>query len=133
MNYKGVIIEESLENTDILNDLITISTKVEEVTKEHKTPWIKQWTMHTVEIPEDRGEDIVERLSNSLDSQHSWYIDFKNEEFHYIVFLNKVFKIDMHNAKYREAMEYGISLGIPWYQLDFSPEIEEWKRDEIVG
>tara|TARA_Y100000310_G_C20305445_1_gene633726 strand:+ start:254 stop:643 length:390 start_codon:yes stop_codon:yes gene_type:complete len=128
MNYKGVIIEESLGNANIYSELIIVSTKVEEVTKEHKTPWLKEWTMHTVEIPEDRGEEIAERLSNSLDSQHSWYIDFKNEEFHYIVFSNKVFKIDLNNAKYREAMEYGISLGIPWYQLDFSPEIEEWKR-----
>ncbi len=51
-----------------------------------------------------------------------------NNKFHYIIFRNKIFKIDLSNPKYREAMEYGISLGIPWYQLDFSPEIEEWKR-----
>jgi len=42
MNYKGVIIEESLENKDVLKDIKISSTKVEEVTDEHKTPWIKQ-------------------------------------------------------------------------------------------
>ena len=50
MNYKGVIIEESLENKDILKDVKILETKVEEVVEEHKTPWIKQWTLHTVEI-----------------------------------------------------------------------------------
>ena len=34
-----------------------------------------------------------------------------NNKFHYIIFRNKIFKIDLSNPKYREAMEYGISLG----------------------
>lgn len=120
MNYKGVIIEKSLESKDVLGNVMILSTKIEEVTEKHKTPWIRQWTLHTVEMSEDRGEEIAEKLSQALDSQHAWYADFKNEKFHYVIFRNKAF---------REAMEYGISLGIPWYQLDFSPEIEEWKRD----
>lgn len=131
MNYKGVIIEESLENKDVLQDVKILSTKVEEVTEKHKTPWLKQWTLHTIEVPEDRGEEIATKLSLVLDSQHggSWYADFKNDKVHYVIFRNKVFKVDLQNPKYGEAMEYGISLGIPWYQLDFSPEIKEWKRD----
>lgn len=129
MNYKGVIIEESLENRDILKDVAILSTKVEEVTERHKTPWLKQWTLHTVEVPESKGKEIAKELRQALDSEHAWYADFKNEKFHYVIFRNKVFKVDLQNPKYREAMEYGVSLGIPWYQLDFSPEIEEWKRD----
>lgn len=54
MNYKGVIIEESLENKDILKGVRVLETKVEQVTEEHKTPWIKQWTLHTVEVPENQ-------------------------------------------------------------------------------
>ena len=41
-NYKGVIIEESLENKDILKDIKIISTKIEPVQEKHKTPWVKQ-------------------------------------------------------------------------------------------
>jgi hypothetical protein len=44
MNYQGVIIEESLENSDILKDVLILSTKVEPITDEHKTPWLKQRT-----------------------------------------------------------------------------------------
>ena len=54
MPYRGVIIEESLEDKDVLKEVRILSTKVEPVTEKHKTPRIKQWTLHTVEIPEDR-------------------------------------------------------------------------------
>ena len=131
MNYKGVIIEESLENKDVLKEVTILGTKVEPVIEKHRTPWLKQWTLHTVEIPEDKADEIAEKISKSLDSKHgsSWYAYFKNDKFHYVIFRNKIFKVDLSNPKYREAMEYGISLGIPWYQLDFSPEIKEWKRE----
>ena len=90
MNYKGVIIEESLENKDVLQDVAILSTKVEQVTEKYHTPHLKQWTLHTVEVPEDRGEDIAEKLSEVLDTRHvNWYADFRNKQFHYIIFKNK--------------------------------------------
>ena len=119
-----------MENKDVLGDVVVVETKVEPVTEEHQTPHLKQWTLHTIEIPEDRVEEIAGKVSNVLEISHGhWYADFKNEKFHYIIFRNKVFKIDLQDPKYREAMKYGISLGIPSYQLDFSPEIEEWQWD----
>ena len=127
MNYKGVIIEESLENKDILQDVAILDTKVEQVTEKYHTPHLKQWTLHTVEVPEDRGEDIAEKLSEVLDTRHvNWYADFRNKQFHYIIFKNKIFKVNRSNLnEYEEAKRYGISLGIPEYQLTFSSEIEE--------
>ncbi|KKU94047.1 MAG: hypothetical protein UY26_C0003G0197 [Candidatus Jorgensenbacteria bacterium GW2011_GWA1_48_13] len=129
MNYQGVIIEESLENKDVLKDVRVLGTKVEPVTENHKTPWIKQWTLHTVEIPENQAESIAEKLSWSLDSEHNWYADFKNDDIHFIIFRGKVFKVDRtKKEEYDAATAYGISLGIPDYQLDFSPDIKEWER-----
>lgn len=125
-NYKGVIIEESLENKEVLKKVKIILTKVEQVTNEHKTPWLSQWTLHTVEIPENEAKEIAEEISQSLDSDHggSWYADFKNETYAYIIFPNKVFYIDRKNKEqHDEAKSYGISLGIPEYQVDFRPEI----------
>lgn len=127
MNYRGVIIEESLENKDILKDIEILSTKVEQVTEKHKTPHLKQWTLHTVEIPESRGEEVAGKLSGTLDITHvNWYADFRNKQFHYIIFRNKVFRVDRSKPEeYKEVTKYGISLGIPEYQLTFSSEIEE--------
>ena len=122
MNYHGVIIEESLENKNILKDVKILETKVEEVVEEHKTPWIKQWTLHTVEIPENQVASVAEKISKALDSKHDWYADLKNDNHHYIIFRDKVFYIDRKSKEqYGEAKHYGISLGIPEYQVDFAP------------
>ncbi|MDP3770327.1 MAG: hypothetical protein Q8R40_05330 [bacterium] len=129
MNFKGVIIEESLENKDILKDVKISETKVEEVVEEHKTPWIKQWTLHTVEIPENQVASVAEKISKALDSEHNWYADFKNDTYHYIIFRDKVFYIDRKNkGQYDKAKRYGISLGIPEYQVDFAPDDKIWER-----
>jgi len=128
-NFNGVIIEESLENKDVLQKVKIIKTKVEKVGEKHKTPWIKQWTLRTVEIFANQADEIAEELSKSLDSERNWYADFKNGKFHYIIYRNKVFRVDRSKPEqYKKAVEYGLLLGIPDYQLDFTPDIEEWKK-----
>lgn len=129
MNYQGVIIEESLGNKDVLRDVDILETNIEKVTEKHKTPWIKQWTLHTVEILEEKADRVAEKISKALDTEHVWYADFKNKTHHYIIFRDKVFCVDRKNKEqYEEAKKYGISLGIPEYQLDFRPEVKEWER-----
>lgn len=118
MNYKGIIIEESLENKGILKDVNIFSTKIEKVIKEHETPWLLQWTLHTVEIPENKAREVAEKISQSIEKNHPWYSDFKNNTHHYIIFRNKVFCIDRKSKEqYDEAQRYGILLGIPKRQL----------------
>jgi hypothetical protein len=124
MDYKGTIIEESLKDKSILKSISMLSTKTERVTKEHQTPWLKQWTLHAVEIPEEKAEEVANKISNCLELEHEWYADFKNDKFHYIVFKGKVFKVNRRKTEeYDEVRKYGITLGIPDYQLDFSPDI----------
>ncbi len=128
-DYTGVIIEESLENKDVLRKVKIVKTKIEQVTEKHKTSWIKRWTLHTVKIPENQAAIIAVELSRALDSQHRWYADFKNGTHHFIIFRNKIFHIDRKSKEqYDSAKQYGIALGIPEYQVDFHPEIIEWKR-----
>ena len=126
MNYQGIIIEESLEDKDVLKEMNIIKTKVDIVTEKHQTPYLEQWTMHTVYIPEEQAKDIAEKISKSLSSDHSddWYADFKNDKTHFIIFKNKVFCIDRTSKQqYEEARKYGISIGIPEYQVDFSKDV----------
>lgn len=124
MNYLGTIIEESLEDKHILDDVKILETEVEPVTGEHKTPWLKQWTLHKVEIGEDQAEIFAGKISRALDHEHAWYADFKNDQWHFIIFRGKVFKIDRtRREQYDAAAAFGLSIGIPDYQLDFSPHI----------
>ncbi len=128
-NFVGVIIEESLEDKSVLRKVKLVSTKIEKVTKKHQTPWLSQWTIHTVEVPKRRANEIAEEISNSLDGKHAWYADFKNKTHAYIIFRNKIFFIDRTSQnQYDEAKEYGLALGIPEHQIDFHPEIRGWER-----
>ncbi len=126
MNYQGTIIEESLKGKSVLSEVKILKTEISPVTKEDGTPWLKQWTLHTVEVPEEKAEEIAEKISKSLDYSHksAWYADFKNETTHYIIFENKVFKIGRSAQEYAEVTKYGMSLGIPEKQLDFPHEIK---------
>ena len=127
MNYKGTIIEESLINAKVLEKAKILSTEVEQATESFKTPWLTKWTLHTVEVAEDEAGEIAKEISEVIDESHDhpWYADYKNNEWHYIIFPHKIFKIRRDDdAGYKEVGEYGISLGIPAHQVDFSPDID---------
>ena len=125
-NFTGVIIEEGLTDKGVLDEVKIISTKIELVTEKHNTPHLKQWTLHSVEIEFKNADLIAKKLSKALAGKGNsgyWYADYKNDDLVYIIFLNKVFKIKRDDlAGFEEARKYGISLGIPEYQVNFSSE-----------
>ncbi|MCX6804222.1 MAG: hypothetical protein NTY48_06700 [Candidatus Diapherotrites archaeon] len=123
--FLGTIIEESLFDKSVLSKLKILKTRISTVVESHKTPWLSKWTLHTIEIPNDLALQTAQDLSKALEKEHNWYADFKNKELHYIIFRNKVFKVDRTSKKqYEEAKQYGLSLGIPEYQVNFSPQIK---------
>lgn len=130
MPFRGVIIEESLKDKSVLKDVNILSTKIEPVTEKHKTPWLKQWTLHTVEIQGEKADGVAERISRAINNQpNSWYVDYKDDNTHYIIYPGRVFKIDRRSKEeYQAATDYGVSIGIPPYQVDFAPEVKQWER-----
>jgi len=119
-DFNGVIIEESLAQKDVLQKLSILQTQVAAVTERHQTPWIQQWTLHTVTIPASQVLEIADELSKSLDPEHAWYADFNNGEGYFVIFRNAIFtwrKGDQDAVE--RAKGYGRQLGIPDYQLDF--------------
>ena len=130
--YTGTIIEESLNDTEVLKKCHITKTVVEPVTPKHETPHIKQWTLHAVEIPEDQAEEIARDLSQVLigdTKTGSWYADFKNDQFHYVIYPHKIFKMDRQSkADHEAAMNYGLALGIPAHQVDFVTSWEKFDR-----
>ena len=90
-------------------------------TLEYNNIWAK------VNMNDYRGIIIEESFDCSRGG--SWCADFKNDMHHYIIFRDKIFYVSRKNKdRYDEAKRYGISLGIPEYQVDFHPGIKEWER-----
>ena len=90
---------------------------------------VKKWTLYVIEIEDSEAQKIAEKLGTSLEQEYNWYADFKNATHYYIIFRNKIFYIDSYSKEqYDAAKNYGISLGIPSYQVDFHPDVKEWKR-----
>lgn len=116
--YKGDIIEESLLNKEVLKNVNIISTRVETVTEKHQTPWLSRWTLDTIEVNENEADSLAKKLSEAIDPEHGWYIDYRNDKYHYIIFKDKVFKVDRgKKTDYDEMIKYGLSAGTPDYQL----------------
>lgn len=133
MNYKGVIIEESLSNSDIVKELEIVDTYVGEISEREATPWLDKWTLQTVIIPENVIDSYAERLSKLIDKKHisSWYCDFRNNKFHYVIFGDKVFKLDRTNKiDYDEMRNYGVKIGIPKNQL---PSYNDLPTNLLIG
>ena len=129
--FKGTIIEESLEDKSVLNNVKIVSTRISQVGEKHRTPWIKQWTLHKVYIEPGEVDAITTQISKSLDSnhKHSWYADFKNENTHYVIYRDRIFKIDRTKVEeYLKARKYGLALGIPSYQIDFEKDVKKFEQ-----
>ncbi len=105
--YTGIIVSESLQSQDMLSEFTVLSVKE---TVENK------WHLYTVRGTKEAIIHVSFALINT-----SWYTHFWNDTEVIIVFNDKVFifnKLEFEDKK-QEAVEYGISLGIPIEQLDF--------------
>lgn len=104
--YSGCIIEESLKDKSIL-DSFTITDTIDD-----------DGIMYIVEIDENQIEKIIPKIKNAMVDEIIWYVDLKNNDYHYFVFNDKTFIVDRNfPSQYEEVKEYGLKRGIPEEQL----------------
>ena len=102
--YKGIIIEESLEDVRDLSSFSILETNVSGT-----------WHIHTVEA----NEQAILRLPELLKAG-TWYAHFWTGDDVIAVFHEKVFRFKHSDiSTWADALSYGRSLGIPDEQLDF--------------
>jgi hypothetical protein len=101
--YKGIIIEESLEDKNLTKKMQILDTKV-----------AGTWTIRTILISKSDIDGLMPYI------KQGWYAHFWHGGEMIVIFKDKIFKFK-HNepASWREAIGYGISIGIPRKQLDF--------------
>lgn len=110
--YKGIVIEESLTDPSVLEDVTVISSHVD---KDQDNP-DGLWHIFTVEVT--RGE--IEKLQNHLKREDGWYMHFWQDRDVIVVFRDKSFQINYDDKRtWKDAVEYGRLMGVPDEQLDF--------------
>lgn len=108
--FKGMIVEESLDDNRALNGLDFIDVKITDAENPSN-----RWHIYTVQVSH---EDIL-RLWHHL-KKSSWYMHFWSDDRMIIVFPEKQFEVNSRDREsWSPAIEHGLSLGIPRGQLDF--------------
>ncbi|MDQ5949232.1 MAG: hypothetical protein QG589_358 [Patescibacteria group bacterium] len=109
--YKGSIVEESLEDNLILNHFIITGVHITDDENVNE-----RWHIYDVEVNKNQ---IIE-LSKCIKSE-KWYAHFWSTNKDIIaVFRDKLFEFNHEDKEsWRDAVAYGISIGIPEEQLDF--------------
>ncbi len=106
MTYKGTIIENSLQSKDILKKVQVLKTWQDD-----------DWILHDVMVEEDQFEELRHSLATG-----PWYMNFwvpRGDDMK-VVYKDKIFNINIADTStWKEALEYGRSIGIPEEQLDF--------------
>lgn len=110
--YKGCIVEESLEDNRILNKIKIMKVRI---TSEENSN--ERWHIYNSVVSEEQINELHKLLKNK------WYMHFWKGKEGIILFKNKRFNIDFSKKEtWKEAVDYGLSLGIPKEQLDFAIE-----------
>lgn len=110
--YKGVIVEESLSDNRILNDLKIVDFRI---SKEENPS--DRWHLYTVNV----SKEEIEKLSKNIKTK--WYMHFWKGRNIIAIFKNKKFEFNFDDkSTWKPVIEYGLSLGIPREQLDFPIE-----------
>lgn len=119
--YKGIIIEESIKDDELLKDLqeMTIEKYGHKLNNEIDT------TIYKVEIDDERIDEISNRISKSI-LPSGFYVHFLYNDKMIVVYPNKIFKIEKGNKKeIEECIDYGISIEIEKKMLKFDEMFEK--------
>ena len=103
---KGTIVENSLRDKSILENI--------EIVKTWKSD---DWTLHEVRIMKDAAMRLAEYMDEG-----PWYIHFWQDgsDDILVVFKNKTYTIKGSDKRtWADCVKYGQSVGIPIEQLDF--------------
>ena len=110
--YTGIIVEESLEDNRILNKLQIVKVRISNEEKQGD-----RWHLYTVNI----SEKDIELLSKLI--KNKWYMHFWKGEKIIAIFRGRKFEFNFNDkSTWKPAVEYGLSIGIPREQLDFTLE-----------
>ena len=105
--WKGVLIEESMDVSEILSEIKIRDTKVTAQEEEDKG----EFHFYNIEVFEDKLEKVIEFISHNI--KEGWYFHLVKDREMIVLFHNKVFKAkNEHQNEIDEIRKYARSQGI---------------------
>ncbi len=112
--YRGMIIEESLIDWRLVNELKIESVRI---CKNPNDPE-SLWHLYTILATDSDIKNISEQLKPT-----GYYTHFGSKSEGIVVFPHKIFRMNPKDqATWQEAINYGVKIGIPVTQMDFTFE-----------
>lgn len=110
IKYQGSVVAESLLDNQIFNELEILDS----IVTDEEDPTLR-WHIYKVRVTR---EDI-ERLAQNI--KPGWYMHFWQGREVVAIFAGQKFEFNYDDKKsWQPAIAYGLSVGIPLEQLDFS-------------
>jgi len=110
--WRGVVIEESLNEKSLLKKVRIIATKISKLEKENRI-----MTFHKIEIPDAEKQEYIENVKKLI--KNSFYMHLCKGGEMIVVFKDKVFTFKKSDPELLKAREYGKSVGIIAEQMPF--------------
>lgn len=117
MVWKGVILEESLEDKSLLKLVKIVKTSVSKLSGEDRI-----MTFHNIEVEDSKKDEFIQKAIKSI--KQSFYLHIVKEKVMYVIFKNHMFKFSKGYPELETAKEYGKSIGILEEQMDFEDLID---------
>ncbi len=117
MSWKGVIIEESLENKDLLKMVKIVNTKKSSLETEEGI-----LSFHRIEVNVSKKDEFVSKAKSAI--KNVWYMHICKSGKMIVIFKNKSFEFTKDDGNLEKARQYGLSIGIIRKRLGFEKLIE---------
>jgi len=109
--WKGVILEESLEDKSLLKLVKIVNTHLEKLENEDRV-----LTFHKIELEDKNIEEFITKAESSI--KDAFYLHITKDNELIVIFKNKTFFCKTL-VEMRQAREYGIERGIIQEQMPF--------------
>jgi hypothetical protein len=117
MVWRGVLLEESLENRELLRLAKTVGTEVDKLEEEDRI-----MTFHKVEVKDENKDKYLIMAMHSL--KPAFYTHLCSDGEMYVVFRGAIFNFRRNDPELNRAREYGKSIGIIPEQMPFEHLID---------
>jgi hypothetical protein len=112
MVWKGVILEESLEDKSLLKLAKIVGTEINKLEKENRV-----MTFHKVEVADSDKDKYLKKATQII--KQGFYTHLCNKGEMYVIFRGKQFNFRKNDPQLEKAREYGKSIGIIPEQMPF--------------